>query len=214
MRSNSLLIISLILTLIASLAAQSALAQRAGASGEMPPLPVKKSSVIKKEPVDQRIERVEIKGLVRFTRQTVIGYLPFKIGDTIEAEEVEKAVLLTKYNLVKMSLLFFNAEVEINDGVVYIEVKEKPTIYNVYVEGNAAIETKELQPIFAANLISTRQLFTRQNAYTVIENIKALYAIREPELTPFIYYEVKRLRDNLVDVTFIVDEGRVQLRND
>ncbi|GLP98298.1 outer membrane protein assembly factor BamA [Methylophaga thalassica] len=85
------------------------------------------------------IEDIRIEGLQRISAGTVFNYLPVKVGDTMtdnDAKGIIRSLFKSKY--------FNDVEVEIQDNVLVIKVKERPAISSIELVGNKDMDSAEL----------------------------------------------------------------------
>ncbi|WP_040576274.1 outer membrane protein assembly factor BamA [Methylophaga thalassica] len=85
------------------------------------------------------IEDIRIEGLQRISAGTVFNYLPVKVGDTMtdnDAKGIIRSLFKSKY--------FNNVEVERQDNVLVIKVKERPAISSIELVGNKDMDSAEL----------------------------------------------------------------------
>ena len=85
------------------------------------------------------IEDIRIEGLQRISAGTVFNYLPVKVGDTMtdnDAKGIIRSLFKSKY--------FNDVEVERQDGVLVIKVKERPAISSIELVGNKDMDSAEL----------------------------------------------------------------------
>ncbi len=85
------------------------------------------------------IEDIRIEGLQRISAGTVFNYLPVKVGDTMtdnDAKGIIRSLFKSKY--------FNDVEVEKQDNVLVIKVKERPAISSIELVGNKDMDSAEL----------------------------------------------------------------------
>jgi outer membrane protein insertion porin family len=85
------------------------------------------------------IEDIRIEGLQRISAGTVFNYLPVKVGDTMtdnDAKGIIRSLFKSKY--------FNDVEVERQDNVLVIKVKERPAISSIELVGNKDMDSAEL----------------------------------------------------------------------
>jgi outer membrane protein insertion porin family len=85
------------------------------------------------------IEDIRIEGLQRISAGTVFNYLPVKVGDTMtdnDARGIIRSLFKSKY--------FNDVEVERQDAVLVIKVKERPAISSIELVGNKDMDSAEL----------------------------------------------------------------------
>lgn len=85
------------------------------------------------------IKDIRVVGLQRIAEGTVFNYIPYKIGDEIansEAKNIIRALFKSKY--------FDDVRVDAEDGIVTINVSERPAISSIEFIGNKDIDSEDL----------------------------------------------------------------------
>jgi outer membrane protein insertion porin family len=85
------------------------------------------------------IKDIRVVGLQRIAEGTVFNYIPYKIGDEIansEAKNIIRALFKSKY--------FDDVRVDAEDGIVTINVSERPAISSIEFVGNKDIDSEDL----------------------------------------------------------------------
>ena len=94
------------------------------------------------EPVMQ-ITDIKVKGLYRVTKGAVLLAMPIQVGDVVTKDDI--SVSLKK---IYATHNFDSVDAYINEnGVLTIDVKERPTIVNLTFAGNDAIKTDQITEI-------------------------------------------------------------------
>jgi outer membrane protein insertion porin family len=85
------------------------------------------------------IKDIRVEGLQRLAEGTVFNYIPYKIGDEIsnnEAKNIIRALFKSKY--------FDDVRVDADDGILTINVSERPAISSIEFVGNKDIDSEDL----------------------------------------------------------------------
>ena len=85
------------------------------------------------------IKDIRVVGLQRIAEGTVFNYIPYKIGDeiaNIEAKNIIRGLFKSKY--------FDDVRVDAEDGIVTINVSERPAISSIEFIGNKDIDSEDL----------------------------------------------------------------------
>jgi outer membrane protein insertion porin family len=85
------------------------------------------------------VEKIQIDGLKRIKRGTVLNYLPVRVGQTLNTEETS-GILKALYD----TGFFSDIDVDRQGNTLLIKVEESPTVGALTVSGNKSIPTKDL----------------------------------------------------------------------
>ena len=88
------------------------------------------------------IKQIQINGLKRVERSTVLNYSPVKIGDTLSEANTSKVIAA----LYKTGF-FQDIKLQRQGNILVIDVTERPTIGNIKVTGNSSIPTDKLNEV-------------------------------------------------------------------
>ncbi len=157
----------------------------------------------------QDVVKVDIKGLVRTDKLSVMDVIKTKVGGKYSIEKVDNDIRciysLGFYNEVKADV----EDVKGGKSVAFI-LKEKPSIRFITFVGNKRFKDKELLKNCEtkAYRILTPDLVTES-----IEKMKALYTRKGRYLTE-IFCSVKSVLENRVDIKYTIHESKkVVVRN-
>ena len=85
------------------------------------------------------VKDIRVNGLQRITAGAVFNALSLKVGDQFEEETSGEIIR----ELIEMGF-FSDINVDLNDDIVIINVKERPAITSIEIEGNDDIENLSL----------------------------------------------------------------------
>ena len=146
------------------------------------------------------IADIQVEGIERVERATVISYLTVHVGDRFEPSAINES-------LKKLFSTGFFATVELfqqpGTNVLMVRVKENPIINRVAYEGNKRIDDNALQ---AETQLRPRSIYTRAKVQTDVQRIADIYR-RSGRYGAKIEPKLIRQDQNRVDVVFEVDEG-------
>ncbi|MBP3749379.1 MAG: outer membrane protein assembly factor BamA [Ruminobacter sp.] len=153
------------------------------------------------EPVMQ-VTDIRVKGLYRVTKGAVLLAMPIQVGDTVTKDDI--SVSLKK---IYATHNFDVVDAYINeDGVLTIDVKERPTIVNLTFAGNDAIKTEQITEIITSQGVKVGETLN-------VIKLKELEASLEDYYHSMGRYQAKvntilvYLPRNRVDVKFNFVEG-------
>ena len=148
------------------------------------------------------INDIRVKGLYRVTKGAVLLALPISVGDDVTKDDIQqglKKVFETK-NFDDISAKI------VDDGVLEINVKERPTIVSVTYAGNDAIKTEQLEEIIKAQGIKVGETLNVQTLKELEGSLEDYYngmGRYQAKINTILVY----LPRNRVDVKFNFVEG-------
>ena len=146
------------------------------------------------------INKIEINGLERIERETVILYSELVVGDTY-SNDIGNNTLKELYK----TDLFSDVKIEYLNGLLTITVKENPTINLIKFSGNVKKNDEDL-----LNEISLRDrsIYSRSKIKKDVKKILSLYQ-RSGRLSTEVVPKVETLNDNRVNLIFEINESDV-----
>ena len=144
------------------------------------------------------ISHITVSGNERIDSQTIISYLPFHAGATIDSEMIDLAVK-TLYN----TDLFSDVQVQLNGTELVITVVESPIINQVVFEGNHAMTKDKLRDEVQ---IRPRGVFTKAKVQADVQRIIELYR-KEGRISATVTPKIVELPQKRVDLIFEINEG-------
>jgi outer membrane protein insertion porin family len=155
-----------------------------------------------------KIEEVRVTGNRRIEADAILATIKAKPGDVFAAKRLSedlKAVYAMGY--------FEDIRVESQDGskgkIVIFEVVEKATIKNISFKGNTAIKSEKLTESLD---IKTGSIMNINDVRKNVQRVEAAYKDKKYHNVK-VSFKTTELKDNQVDLAFIVDEGeKVQIK--
>ena len=80
---------------------------------------------------DMRVDDIRIEGLKRVSLGSVLDTVPITIGDRVDKTDYQR-VIKTLFATGQFDDIRLRSE----GNILYITVKERPTLSNIYIEGN------------------------------------------------------------------------------
>ena len=149
------------------------------------------------------ITDIRVEGLERLEEGTVFNYLPLKVGDEADDEEIRLSIR----ELFKTG--FFNQiELEREDTTLVVKVVERPSIASVTITGNSELKTEAITAGLEQIGIVEGRIFNT----TVLENVER--EIKDTYLSMGRYSTTidavsEELEQNRVAIRIEISEGRV-----
>jgi outer membrane protein insertion porin family len=156
----------------------------------------------------QIVRSISVRGNQRLEPETVISYLPVRVGEPYTAERLDQALR----DLYATELF---ADVTIggaDTGNIVVQVRENPVINRIVLEGNKRLKEDKIRPEIR---LAPRQIFTRSKVRADVARIVELYR-RQGRFAATVEPKIVQLDQNRVDLVFEVEEGpksRVQQIN-
>mgnify|MGYP006228132303 CR=1 FL=1 len=88
---------------------------------------------------DMVVDDIRIEGLQRVSLGSVLDTVPITIGDRVDKTDYQR-VIRTLFATGQFDDIRLRSE----GNILYVTVKERPTISNIYIDGNSAIKTEDL----------------------------------------------------------------------
>lgn len=102
------------------------------------------------------VSDIEVEGLQRVSAGNVFSAFPVDIGESLTDQELAEAIR----NLFKTGL-FTDIEAYRDEGTLILEVRERPAIASIEIEGNKEIETDALMDALSSAGMQEGQVFRR-----------------------------------------------------
>lgn len=181
-----------------ALTAMGALGNAAYASQEENPVNKYQGSL----PKVMHINDIEVRGLYRVTKGAVLLSLPVQAGDDVTRDDVAQALrkVFRTGNFDMVNAYYTD------QGILVLDVKERPTIVNVSYAGNNAIKEEQLDDIIKAKNVKAGEILN-------VEKLRELESSLEDYYNSTGRYQAKvstilvYLPRNRVDVKFNFTEG-------
>jgi outer membrane protein insertion porin family len=147
---------------------------------------------------DRIIRSITVVGNQRLEAETVISYMPLRVGETYNGERLDEALRA----LIETEL-FADVGIKPNDGALVVEVRENPVINRIILEGNKRLKEDKINPEIK---LAPRQIFTRSKVRADVARIIELYR-RQGRYAAEVEPKIVQLDQNRVDVVFEINEG-------
>ena len=152
------------------------------------------------ESSDNIVTSIEINGIKRIEKETVITYSNINLND-IYTEELGNDALKSLFE----TDLFSNIEIIFKNNSVIITVDENPTINLIKFEGNKKIKDEDL---LLEIYLKERSIYSRSKVKKDVERMLTLYQ-RGGRLSTEINPTVELLDNNRVNLTYEIEESDV-----
>lgn len=146
----------------------------------------------------QRVTDIQVTGLERLEKETVLSYMPLSKGDEVDQAKINDAL-----KSLFQTGLFADINMQERNGVVTVSVTENPIINQIAFEGNKRIEDEELM---AELNLRPRQVFQKTKIQDAVTRLYQVYR-RQGRFSAEISPKIIKLDQNRVDLVFEVEEG-------
>lgn len=149
------------------------------------------------------IEDIRVEGLQRISAGSVFAILPVSVGERLSAALVRDSIrrLFESGN-------FEDVRIGREDNVLVITVAERPSISEINIEGNKAIETDSLLTGLKSSGLAQGQVFKRSTLEGIRLELQRQY-VAQGRYDAEIEAEVVEQPRNRVDVNININEGTV-----
>ena len=149
------------------------------------------------------ITDIRVEGLERLDTGTVFNYLPLKVGDEVNDEEISLSIK----ELFRTGF-FRDIAMQQEGTTLVVKVTERPSIARITIQGNRKLKTEALElGLEQAGMVQGR-IFNTAQMERVEKEIKNTY-LTLGRYSATVDYSVEELDDNRVNVTIDINEGRV-----
>jgi len=150
---------------------------------------------------DFLIKDIRVQGVQRLEEGTVLTYLGINPGETVSQARMARAI-----RALYKTELFDDIQFDRDGDVLVVQVKERPVIRTVEVEGNKAIKDEDIDSsLQQAGITIGRPL--RKNIVNEIESALKSGYYDQGKYTAQIEAAIKDLGNNTVDIDIDVKEG-------
>lgn len=149
------------------------------------------------------IKDIRVEGIQRTEPGTVFGYLPVKVGETMNddlAAQAIKSLYATGF--------FKDVRVEAENDVLVITVQERPSIAQIELSGNSSFPTDKMKEGLKQIGLAEGQIFDKSQLDTAEQEIKRQY-LAQGKYGASVKTVITPLERNRVAVRFDIEEGVV-----
>jgi outer membrane protein insertion porin family len=146
------------------------------------------------------IDEIEINGVERIERETVLSYSKLNI-DNPYSNEIGNIALKSLYE----TDLFSDVKIQFIDGLLKITVRENPTINLIKFIGN---DKKNDSDLLSEISLRDRSIYSRSKVKKDVKKLLSLYQ-RSGRLSTEVIPKVETLKDNRVNLIFEINESDV-----
>ena len=147
------------------------------------------------------VDDIRIEGLQRVSLGSVLDTVPITIGDRVDKTDYQR-VIRTLFATGQFDDIRLRSE----GNILYITVKERPTISNIYIDGNSAIKTEDLLGALNGEGIREGSVLKRATLDLITRGLQAQYSQQGRYGATVVVTQKDRPR-NRVEVDIDVDEG-------
>lgn len=148
------------------------------------------------------IKDIRVEGIQRTEAGTVFSYLPVKVGDTLDEEKATEAI-----KALYATGFFKDVKLKSEDGVLIVEVLERPAIAQISINGAKEFEKDKLIDGLKQAGISESRIFSRSLLERAEQELKRQY-ISRGKYAVKITTTTTPLERNRVAINFDINEGR------
>ena len=144
------------------------------------------------------LKNMRITGTRRIEDATVANYTGMKIGQNVTDADLDAAS-----KTLFATGLFSDVDVQMKNGVALIEVQENPIVYEIFFEGNKALDDDVLKTEIQ---LKPRSVYTKTKLQKDADRLLAVYR-RNGRFAATIEPKIIKKDQNRVDVIFEIKEG-------
>lgn len=148
------------------------------------------------------VKDIRVEGIQRTEAGTVFSYLPVKVGDTLDEEKATEAI-----KALYATGFFKDVKLKTENGVLIVEVDERPAIAQISINGAKEFEKDKLLEGLKQAGISESRIFSRSLLDRAEQELKRQY-ISRGKYSVKITTTTTPLERNRVAINFDINEGR------
>lgn len=148
------------------------------------------------------VKDIRVEGIQRTEAGTVFSYLPIKVGDTLDEEKATEAI-----KALYATGFFKDVKLKSENGVLIVEVDERPAIAQISINGAKEFEKDKLIEGLKQAGISESRIFSRSLLDRAEQELKRQY-ISRGKYAVKITTTTTPLERNRVAINFDINEGR------
>ncbi|MCP5246620.1 MAG: outer membrane protein assembly factor BamA [Burkholderiales bacterium] len=145
---------------------------------------------------------IRVEGIQRTEAGTVFSYLPLKVGDTIDETKATAAI-----KALYATGFFKDVKLKTENGVLIVQVEERPAIAQININGSKAFEKDKLKEGLKQAGLSESRIFSRSLLDRAEQELKRQY-ISTGKYAVKITTTTTPLERNRVSINFDIEEGR------
>ena len=149
------------------------------------------------------VQDIRIEGLQRVSAGTVFGSLPINIGD-----QVDESILRASMRALFRTGYFADVLLSRENNILVITLAERPSVNEIILEGNKAIETDQLLGALRDNGLAEGQIFRQIILEGMSQELERQY-VAQGRYGAIVKTEVSDLPRNRVSIKIEIDEGDV-----
>ncbi len=150
------------------------------------------------------INDIEVRGIERVEKGTVLSYLPVRAGERFEQGRDSSRVIRALYE----TELFRDISLFRDNSVLIVEVTERPSIAKVNVDGNTVLPQDQMDDTLREIGLAPGRIFRRSVLDNLETEVRQVYFSRGQYGTR-VTSTVNELDNNRVDVAINIVEGAV-----
>lgn len=144
------------------------------------------------------LQSMRITGTRRIENATVANYTGMRVGQNVTDADLDRAT-----KTLFASGLFSDVNVKMQNGVAVVQVQENPIVYEVFFEGNKALDDDVLKTEVQ---LKPRSVYTKTKVQKDADRLLAVYR-RNGRFAATIEPKIIKKDQNRVDVIFEINEG-------
>ncbi|HET7833481.1 MAG TPA: outer membrane protein assembly factor BamA [Gallionella sp.] len=149
------------------------------------------------------IKDIRVEGIQRTEPGTVFSYLPVKVGDTMDDQQAVASI-----RALYSTGFFKDVRLEVEQGVLIVQVRERPSIASIEINGVKDIPKDQLKDSLKMVGLAEARIFDKGVLDKAVQELKRQYVARG-KYNVNVTSTVTELERNRVGVAFNVVEGEV-----
>jgi outer membrane protein insertion porin family len=151
------------------------------------------------------VKNIQVEGLSGLSPQTVMSYLPIKIGQSFDMSETSN-IIASLYQ----TGFFSNVSLSRDGNTLIVNVNERPVIAKVNISGNSAVSTDQITTVMKEMGLQQGQVLDQSVLDQVSKSLQSAYD-SQGHYNATVTAIVTPVARNRVNVNIVISEGRVAL---
>ncbi len=148
------------------------------------------------------VQDIRVQGLQRVAAGTVLNYLPVRVGQSFDENQVQSAV-----QSLYQSGLFEDVQLSRQGNVLVVSVSERSAIGRINITGNSKLKTEQLLQAMKAEKVGRGDTLNRAALQTFQTKLQAQYAAMGYHGVK-VNTQVQPQSDGRVDINMNISEGK------
>ncbi len=151
------------------------------------------------------VKNIRVVGLQGLSRETVINYMPIKVGQTLQAGDTENII-----SALYQTGFFSDVSLSQEGNTLIVNVTERAVIANIKVTGNSLIDSDQINNVLKETGLTKGQTLDKSVLDDVTKSLKSAYDL-QGHYNARVTTTITPISRHRVNIEIHISEGRVAL---